>query len=261
MSIRPAILVGICAVAFAAAVEGLVAVQRSPAAPVFGYEVVNIYPHDRQAFTQGLVYRGGVLYESTGLRGRSSLRRVRLETGEVLQQSAVDGRYFAEGLTDWGNQLLQLTWDTNVAFVYDMKSFQQVRTFNYRGEGWGLAQDGRRLIMSDGTPTLRFLDPATFQETGRLQVRDGAVPVEDLNELEYVDGEIYANVWTTDRIAAIDPASGRVTAWIDLAGLMPRGSTSGDAVLNGIAYDAARQRLFVTGKLWPRLFEIRVRRR
>jgi glutamine cyclotransferase len=227
---------------------------------VFGYDVVNVYPHDREAFTQGLVYRDGVLYESTGLKGRSTLRKVRLETGEVLQRQVVDSRYFAEGLTDWGNRLIQLTWDTNVAFVYDLVSFKPLRTFSYAGEGWGLAHDGRRLIMSDGTPTLRFLDPEAFQVTGRVEVRDGSVPVEDLNELEFVNGEIYANVWTTDRIAIIAPATGRVTGWINLAGLMPRAMTAGDAVLNGIAYDAQRNRLFVTGKLWPRLFEIKVRR-
>jgi glutamine cyclotransferase len=238
---------------------GFTAQRRAPT-PVYGYEVVNVYPHDREAFTQGLLFRDGVLFESTGLKGRSTLRKVRLETGEVLQRTVVDGRYFAEGLVDWGNRLVQLTWDTNVAFVYDLASFKQTRTFKYTGEGWGLTHDGRRLIMSDGSPTLRLLDPETFQATGSLLVKDGDVPVEDLNELEFVEGEIYANVWTTDRIAIISPANGAVTGWINLAGLMPRGSTTGDAVLNGIAYDAQRKRLFVTGKLWPRLFEIRVRR-
>jgi glutamine cyclotransferase len=236
------------------------AVQRRPGAPVFGYDVVNSYPHDKDAFTQGLLFRDGALYESTGLKGRSSLRKVRLETGQVLQQARVDARYFAEGLTDWGSRLIQLTWETNVGFVYDLASFKQLQTFSYTGEGWGLAHDDRRLIMSDGTPTLRFLDPQTLRVIGQLPVKDGDLPVEDLNELEFVEGEIYANVWTTDRIAMIAPATGQVTGWINLAGLMPRGSTSGDAVLNGIAYDAARKRLFVTGKLWPRLFEITVRR-
>ena len=229
-------------------------------APVYGYEVVNVYPHDREAFTQGLLYRDGVLFESTGLNGRSTLRKVRLETGEVIQQVAVDNRYFAEGLTDWGSRLVQLTWNTNVGFVYDLATFKSLRTFSYMGEGWGLARDQKRLIMSDGSPTLRFLDPETFQVTGRVDVRDAGLPVEDLNELEFVEGEIYANVWTTDRIAMIAPGTGQVTGWINLAGLMPRVATSGDAVLNGIAYDAARRRLFVTGKLWPRLFEIRIRR-
>jgi glutamine cyclotransferase len=229
-------------------------------APVRGYEVVNVFPHDREAFTQGLVYRDGVLYESTGLKGRSSLRKVQLETGKVLQQIRLDSRYFAEGLTDWGNRLVQLTWETNIGFVYDLASFKQTGTFAYAGEGWGLTHDGTRLIMSDGTPTLRFLDPATFRVVGSLQVKDGALPVEDLNELEYVEGEIYANVWTTDRIAVISPSTGLVSRWINLAGLLPAAQTTGDAVLNGIAYDAAGKRLFVTGKLWPRLFEIRVRR-
>jgi glutamine cyclotransferase len=233
--------------------------QRGAATPVFGYEVVNVYPHDRDAFTQGLIYRDGVLFESTGLHGRSSLRKVRLETGEVLQQTTIDRRYFAEGLTDWGDRLVQLTWETGIAFVYDLATFKQSGTFTYRGEGWGLTHDGRRLIMSDGTPTLRFLDPQTFQVVGQVQVQDRGLPVEDLNELEFVNGEIYANVWMTERIAIIAPGTGQVTAWINLAGLMPRGG-SADAVLNGIAYDAARKRLFVTGKLWPRLFEIRIRR-
>jgi glutamine cyclotransferase len=234
--------------------------QRKPQTPVYGYEVVNVFPHDREAFTQGLLYRDGALFESTGLNGRSTLRKVRLETGQVLQQTKVDNRYFAEGLTDWGSRLVQLTWNTNVGFVYDLATFKALRSFSYMGEGWGLAHDQRRLIMSDGSPTLRFLDPDTFQVTGRVVVKDGDMPIEDLNELEFVEGEIYANVWTTDRIAMIAPATGQVAGWIDLAGLMPRGSTTGDAVLNGIAYDAARKRLFVTGKLWPRLFEITVRR-
>jgi glutamine cyclotransferase len=248
-----AVAVVICALTSAQA-------QRSQPAPVFGYEVVKVYPHDREAFTQGLLFRDGVLYESTGLNGRSSLRRVDLETGKVLQQVSVDSRYFAEGLTDWGSRLVQLTWNTNVGFVYDLKSFKQLQTFAYPGEGWGLAHDGRRLVMSDGTSTLRFLDPQTFAVTGQVQVTDGSTPVRELNELEFIDGQVYANVWHTDRIAIIAPDSGRVTGWINLAGLMARGSVSGDAVLNGIAYDAQRRRLFVTGKLWPSLFEIRIRR-
>jgi glutaminyl-peptide cyclotransferase len=253
------LVVSVAAIVSTFAVPDTLSAQRKPA-PVYGYEVVNVYPHDRDAFTQGLLYRDGVLFESTGLKGRSTLRKVRLETGQVLQQTTVDSRYFAEGLSDWGSRLVQLTWDTNVGFVYDLASFKQLRTFAYTGEGWGLTQDGRHLIMSDGSPTLRFLDPETFQAARSLTVRDGDLPVEDLNELEFVDGEIYANVWTTDRIAIISPATGVVTGWINLAGLMPRGSTTGDAVLNGIAYDPTRKRLFVTGKLWPRLFEIRVRR-
>ena len=234
--------------------------QGRAATPVYGYEVVNVYPHDREAFTQGLLFRDGVLYESTGLNGKSSLRKVQLETGKVLQQVPVDARYFAEGLTDWGTRLVQLTWNTNVGFVYDRASFKQQQTFSYTGEGWGLARDDQRLIMSDGTSTLRFLDPQTLKVTGQLQVADGGVSVRDLNELEYIDGQIYANVWLTDRIAIIAPDTGRVTAWLNLAGLMSKSGLSGDAVLNGIAYDTQRKRLFVTGKLWPSLFEIKVRR-
>ena len=257
----PVALVGVMVAAASIILVSSVAVNgQRRQAPVYGYDVVNVYPHDREAFTQGLLYRDGVLFESTGLNGRSSLRKVRLETGEVLQQSKLDARYFAEGLTDWGSRLVQLTWNTNVGFVYDLASFKSLRTFSYPGEGWGLARDQKRLIMSDGSPTLRFIDPETFQVTGRIDVRDGGLPVEDLNELEMVEGEIYSNVWMTDRLAIIAPGTGEVSGWINLAGLMPRGSTTGDAVLNGIAYDSARKRLFVTGKLWPRLFEIRVRR-
>jgi glutamine cyclotransferase len=234
--------------------------QRAPGAAVYGYEVVNAFPHDREAFTQGLLYRDGVLYESTGLNGRSSLRKVQLETGKVLQQISVDSRYFAEGLADWGTRLVQLTWNTNVGFVYDLASFKLQQTFSYTGEGWGLARDDKRLIMSDGSSTLRFLDPQTLKVTGQVQVTDGSTAVRDINELEVIDGQVYANVWLTDRIAIIAPDSGRVTAWINLAGLMAKTGLSGDAVLNGIAYDAQRKRLFVTGKLWPSLFEIRVRR-
>jgi glutamine cyclotransferase len=228
---------------------------------IYGYEVVRQYPHDPEAFTQGLLFRDGFLYESTGLTGRSSLRKVRLETGEVVQQQKVADEYFAEGLADWGTQLIQLTWVTNVAFVYDLGSFKEVRRFPYAGEGWGLTHDGTRLIMSDGTPNLRYLDPATFQEQRRFTVRDAGSSVDDLNELEYVKGSIYANVWLTDRIAIVTPDTGVVTGWIDLAGLHPRRRAAGDDVLNGIAYDAAGDRLFVTGKLWPALFEIRPRPR
>jgi len=234
--------------------------QSRATAPVYGYDVVNVYPHDREAFTQGLLFRDGVLYESTGLNGRSSLRKVELESGKVLQRISVDSRYFAEGLTDWGSRLVQLTWNTNVGFVYDIASFKRLQTFSYTGEGWGLAQGGKQLIMSDGTSTLRFLDPQTFAVTRRVEVTDGGVAVRDLNELEFIDGQVYANVWLTDRIAIIAPDTGRVTGWINLAGLMPRNKVSSDAVLNGIAWDAQRTRLFVTGKLWPSLFEIRIRR-
>ena len=225
--------------------------------PTLAYDVVKSYPHDSQAFTQGLIYRDGVLYESTGLNGRSSLRRVRLDTGEVLQQKRVDTRYFAEGMTDWGASLIQLTYTTNLAFVYNRSTFALEDTFTYTGEGWGLTQDGRRLIMSDGTAALRFLDPVTRRESGRVTVTADGRPVEHLNELEFIKGEVWANVWLTNRIAIIQPSTGRVRAWLDLAGLLPPANTGHD-VLNGIAYDAAGDRVFVTGKLWPRLFEIRL---
>jgi glutamine cyclotransferase len=231
-------------------------------APVLGYEVVGEHPHDREAFTQGLIYRDGFLYESTGHYGRSTLRKVEIASGRVVQQRRVGDRYFAEGLAAWGSRLIQLTWQENVGFVYDLASFEPTGTFMYPGEGWGLTHDGRRLIMSDGTSQLRFLDPDTMRELGRVAVTDaalGAVPY--LNELEYVNGEVYANVWGSDRIAVVEPESGRVTAWIDLAGLLrPSVRTGAEDVLNGIAYDAAEDRLFVTGKFWSRLYEIRVRR-
>lgn len=224
------------------------------------YEVVNVYPHDPTAFTQGLVIIDGRLFESAGRYGQSSLREVDLESGRVLRRHDVEAKYFAEGLTAWRDSLVQLTWTAGAAFVYDRASFKLLRTHQYPGEGWGLTHDGRRLILSDGSPDLRFLDPETFEETGRVTVRDNGSPLEEINELEYVRGEILANVWETDRIARINPSSGEVTGWIDLAGLLAPGEvTSHEAVLNGIAYDAARDRLFVTGKLWPKLFEIRLR--
>jgi glutamine cyclotransferase len=232
----------------------------NPGVPVMSYDVVASYPHDPEAFTQGLIYRDGFLFESTGLNGRSSLRKVTLETGQVVQRRRVDTRYFAEGLTDWGNRLVQLTYTTNVGFVYNLTSFATENTFTYAGEGWGLTHDDRRLIMSDGTASLRFLDPATFAETGRVAVSADGRPVDHLNELELVKGQVFANIWLTNRIAIIQPSTGRVTGWIDLTGLLPAGSAGHD-VLNGIAYDGGRDRLFVTGKLWPRLFEIRVRPR
>jgi glutamine cyclotransferase len=232
--------------------------QRASAAPTFTYKVVRSYPHDRHAYTQGLVYRDGVLYEGTGLNGQSNIRKVRLETGEVLQMRKIDEKYFGEGIAVVGTQLIQLTWQTEVGFVYDLATFEPRRTFNYTGEGWGLTYDGKRLIMSDGSPVLRFLDPATLRELGRLTVRDAGVPVEDLNELEVVKGEIYANIYQAHRIARISPKTGRVTGWIDLTGLLSPRDSAGVDVLNGIAYDAEKDRLFVTGKLWPRLFEIQL---
>jgi glutaminyl-peptide cyclotransferase len=231
----------------------------APALAADSYRIVHTYPHDSHAFTQGLLFVDGDLYESTGINGQSSLRMVDLETGRVLQQQPVDAKYFAEGLTTWGSTLVQLTWETHVGLVYDRFSFRLLRTFSFAGEGWGLTQDGKLLIRSDGTATLRFLDPATFAELRRVTVKDHGKPVTDLNELEYVKGEVYANVWHTDRIARISPRTGKVLGWIDLKGLLPEGDRSSpEAVLNGIAWDAVGHRLFVTGKLWPKLFEIEV---
>ena len=250
----------ILAAAFLAAGSSADGQRRQAAStPVFGYQVVRVFPHDPQAFTQGLVYLDGFLYEGTGLEGQSSIRKVRLENGEVVQIGKLEPRYFGEGIAVWGDTLVQLTWQSGVGFVYDRATFTRKKTFSYRGEGWGLAHDGKRLVMSDGTPYLRFLDPATLKETGRIQVRDGATPVEDLNELEFVKGEILANIWQQDRIARISPETGQVTGWIDMRGLLtPREVSQGVDVLNGIAYDAAGDRLFVTGKLWPKIFEIRI---
>lgn len=233
--------------------------QRAGGAPpIYTYTVVRSYPHDRRAFTQGLIFRDGVFYEGTGMYGESGIRKVKLDTGEVLQLHSLPREYFGEGITEWKGSIYQLTWQTQIGFIYDLRSFQQTKTFNYRGEGWGLTHDGAHLIMSDGSASLRYLDPATLQETRRLRVRDQDGPVEQLNELEYVRGEIYANVWQTERIARISPKDGRVTGWIDLSGLLSPMERGGADVLNGIAYDAAADRLFVTGKWWPRLFEIKV---
>jgi glutamine cyclotransferase len=223
------------------------------------YRVVKAYSHDQQAFTQGIIYTDGYIYESTGLNGHSSLRMEDLETGRILQFHEVPGKYFAEGLTDWGSTLIQLTWESHIAFVYDRSSFRLLRTFNYDGEGWGLTHDNTNLILSDGSATLHFFDPATFHEVRRITVKDNGKAITELNELEFIHGQIYANIWHTDRIARISPATGKVLGWIDLSGLKPMAAGANqEAVLNGIAYDAAHDRLFVTGKLWPNIFEIKI---
>jgi glutamine cyclotransferase len=248
--IRPVLFVSILAMA----PIGFSATHEDPT-PVYSYEVVNAFPHDRRAFTQGLVYRDGFLYESTGLRGRSTLRRVELETGRVLERRLLLPPYFGEGLAILGDNIYQLTWTSGIGFVYDRESLKLTREFRYGLEGWGMTDDGKSLIVSDGSSTLYFWDPQTFTETRRLVVRDQGTRVERLNELEYIDGEIYANVWMQEKIARISPESGKVLSWIDLTGLLD--SRNGDEdVLNGIAWDAAGKRLFVTGKLWPKLFEI-----
>lgn len=225
---------------------------------IWSYKIVKTYPHDPGAFTQGLVYDNGFFYESTGRYGSSELRKVEPETGKVVKRYSLPGSYFGEGLTLLENgSLLQLTWHSGVGVVYDKGSFAVKGEFYYDGEGWGITGDGKSLIMSDGSATLSFRDPATFEEQRRVTVRNLGVPVLHLNELEYVKGEIFANIWGEELIAVISPESGRVTRWIDLSGLHKElGDASGADVLNGIAYDAARDRLFVTGKFWPKLFQI-----
>jgi glutaminyl-peptide cyclotransferase len=232
-----------------------------PTLPLYGYTIVNTYPHDRDAFTEGLQYVDGFLYESTGLNGRSSIRKVKLETGEVLQRHDISREYFGEGIAIWGSELFELTWQSGVGFVYDSQTFTQKRTFNYVGEGWALTRDAKGLIMSDGTDALRFIDPATFTERRRVKVTAAGLPVQSVNELEYVKGEIFANVWTTDYVARIDPQTGKVAGWIDLRGLLSERERASTDVLNGIAYDEAHDRLFVTGKLWPKVFEIKIVRK
>jgi len=227
--------------------------------PAYGYRIVQVYPHDRGAYTQGLAFAGGYLYEGTGREGRSSLRRVEVKTGRILQEYKLADLYFGEGITVFKDRVIQLTWRNRMGFVYDRAGFRRLKTFRYDYEGWGITHDGRQLIVSDGSATLHFLDPQSLREVGSLQVRDESGSVTGLNELEYVRGTIYANIWPTDRIAMINPRTGSVTGWVDMAGLL----TSFDArsvvdVLNGIAYDPVGDRLFITGKLWPHLFEIKL---
>ena len=234
--------------------------QRTPA-PVQSYKVVATFPHDTSAFTQGLVFAGnGQIYESTGLEGESSLRLVDIASGRTLRRIDIPAQYFAEGLAMVGDELLQLTWRHKLGFVYDRHTFAQKRTFSYNTEGWGIAYDGSsRLVMSDGSDTLSFLDPKTMAVTKTLRVRDAGRPIQNLNELEWIEGEIWANVWTTDRIARISPNTGEVNAWIDLSTLYPRAQRVPPAdELNGIAYDRATRRIFITGKKWPRLYQIAV---
>ncbi len=233
---------------------------ETPAAgvPRYGYRIVETFPHDRAAYTQGLVVESdGVFLESTGLRGESSLRRVTMQDGTVQQLHALADQYFGEGIALVDDRIVQLTWQEQTGFVYDQESFAVLDTFSYPHEGWGLAYDGRQLLVSDGTDELRYWDPATLVETGSVRVRDQGQPVFLLNELEWVEGEVWANIYRTDLVARIDPATGEVLGWIDLAGLLaPEDRNGTEDVLNGIAYDAENGRLFVTGKRWPLLFEI-----
>ncbi|MGA2665825.1 MAG: glutaminyl-peptide cyclotransferase [Nitrososphaerales archaeon] len=235
--------------------------SSSSSAPVYSYQVIETYPHDSGAFTEGLVYYNGSLYESTGLYGDSSLRRVDLDTGRVLQLRELPAGYFGEGITIFNGTVIQLTYQNDTAFVYDLQTFQLLRNFSFDDQGWGLTNDGTQLIMSDGTPELRFLDPQSFQVTGEITVRDGDTPIENLNSLAYINGSIFANVWLTNRIVVIDPGTGQVTASLDLTGIENLTGCHcdlGNDVLNGIAYDAQGHRLFVTGKEWPDLFQIHV---
>ncbi|WP_343731086.1 glutaminyl-peptide cyclotransferase [Duganella sp.] len=230
------------------------------AIPTYDYKVVRSYPHDAQAFTEGLLYRDGFLYESTGLNGKSSIRKVDLASGKVLQSKDIPPQYFGEGLTVWGDTLVGLTWQTQTGFVFDLKTFELKSQFAYPGEGWGLTHNGKELIMSDGSSTLRFLDPKTFLEVRRIKVTADGIAVDQLNELEVVEGEIYANIWHTNTIARIDPASGKIIGWIDFGKLYPDAGKGQNAenVMNGIAYDADKKRLFVTGKLWPKIYEVKI---
>lgn len=227
--------------------------------PEYRVKVVHVYPHDPLAFTQGLEYHDGFLYEGTGLEGSSTLRKVDLTSGKPVQMVALEETYFGEGITLAGDRVVQLTWQAHRGFLYEAATFKLLKTFEYPGEGWGLTHDGKQIYMSDGTAEIRCWDPVTLKQTRRIAVHDGARPVNMLNELEYVRGEIYANIWQTDRIARISPVDGRVVGWIELPGLLTEEERArGADVLNGIAYDAAGDRLFVTGKLWPKLFEIQL---
>ena len=227
--------------------------------PVYTYKIVNLYPHDPEAFTQGLIYESGFIYESTGLYGKSDLRKINPETGKVLQLYKLPDKYFGEGITIYDDMIIQLTWKSGKGFVYDRESFKLLRTFDYPTQGWGITHDNKNIIMSDGTSSLYLLDPHTFRQTRTIKVHDGNGPVTRLNELEYINGTIYANIWQSYRIAMISPATGAVTGWIDLEGLaIIDGGDKKTKVLNGIAYDRRGDRLFVTGKLWPAVFEIKI---
>jgi glutaminyl-peptide cyclotransferase len=253
--------IGLIAVATGAVVV-LAQAPRVPVpgskAPLSSYTVVRSYPHDPAAFTQGLEFRDGFLYEGTGQLGKSAIRKVELETGKVVQELKINPAYFGEGITVTAGKLFELTWRTKTGMVYDLKTFKEIRNFSYFGEGWGLTHDDAGLIMSDGTSTLRFLETTRFTERRRLKVVDNGTAIANLNELEVIKGEIWANVWQTDYIARISPKDGRVVGWINLKGLLSPAVAKAD-VLNGIAYDSAKDRIFVTGKLWPRLFEIKLK--
>ena len=227
----------------------------------YGYQIIHAYPHDPDAFTEGLEFHDGYLYESTGLKGKSSIRKVTLESGAVVQKFSLPQEYFGEGITLEGDKLIQLEYQGGKGFVYDLAGFQTLRTFNYSGEGWALTHTGDRIYMSDGTPEIRVWDGTTLAEKSRFTVMEGDRPLSQINELEWIKGEIWANVWQSDRIVRINPADGKVVGSIDMSALLTPEERAKTDVLNGIAYDAAGDRIFVTGKLWPKLFEIRVVKR
>jgi len=231
---------------------------ESFAAPIYTYKVIAKYPHSTTSYTEGFFYLNGLFYESTGLNGHSVIMAVQPETGKPLQQFSLPQKYFGEGIVDWGPNIIGWTWQTHTGFVYDRFSFAIVKQFHYDGEGWGMTHTATELITSDGTAVLRFRNPDTFDETRHIIVKDGSKTIDQLNELEYIKGEIYANVWHSDRIARISPKDGHLIAWIDLTGLLPDNQrVNAESVLNGIAYDTKRDRLFVTGKQWPAVFEIK----
>ena len=229
------------------------------AAPVAGYKVVATYPHSTESYTEGFFYLDGLFYEGTGLQGHSAVMAIQPQTGKAIQQLDLPSKYFGEGIVNWGSNLYEWTWQSHICFVYDRFSLRPVKQFTYTGEGWGMTRTAREIITSDGTATLRFRDPGTFKETRHIVVKEGAKTINRLNELEYIKGEIYANIWHEDRIARISPQDGHVIGWIDLSGLLPASQKiNGESVLNGIACDAQHDRIFVTGKQWPTIFEIKI---
>ena len=259
ISLRRTVLVGITAILFAPVLCLDAEVESATHTPVYTFKILKTFPHDPNAFTQGLTYWNGFLYEGTGLRGRSSIRKIRLKNGDVLQRTDLPPEFFGEGITILNNKIIQLSWQEHTGFVYDVKDFRLLNRFSYTGEGWGLTDDGHDLYMSDGTDEIRVLDGTSFSEKRRIKVHDGGERINQLNELEFVEGELFANIWQTDRIARISPKTGKVTGWIELKGLLsPMYKLESSAVLNGIAYDKKGKRLFVTGKLWPSIFEIKL---
>jgi len=246
----------VCASALTAALSSI---SCAASAPVASYQIVARFPHSTESYTEGFFYLDGLFYEGTGLNGHSALMAIQPETGKVLQKADLPEKYFGEGIVDWGPNVYEWTWQSHVCFVYDRFSLRLLKQFAYTGEGWGMTHTAREIVTSDGTATLRFRDPATFKETRHLIVTDDGKPIKQLNELEYIKGEIYANVWHSDRIARISPRDGHVIGWIDLTGLLRSDQKINDeSVLNGIAYDEKHDRLFVTGKQWPTVFEIRI---